>query len=96
MAANDVTLIVFNHVAEDRVDDFEAFLRSTVVPAVEEQRPEQSGRWHLLRSAGAADGKCCTRCSSKAAVRMTGTSIRWWSRRWAETPPSRRWPSLKE
>jgi hypothetical protein len=56
MAANDVTLIAFNHVAEDRVDDFEAFLRSTVVPAVEEQRPEQSGRWHLLRSAGAADG----------------------------------------
>ena len=56
MTANDVTMIAFNHVAEDRVEDFEEWLRSTVVPAVEAHRPEQSGRWQLLRSTGAADG----------------------------------------
>ncbi len=56
MSANDVTMIAFNHVAEDRVDDFEEWLRSTVVPAVAAHRPEQSDRWRLLRSTGGADG----------------------------------------
>ena len=56
MTANDVTMIASNHVAADRADDFEEWLRSTVVPAVEAHRPEQSGRWQLLRSTGAADG----------------------------------------
>ena len=56
MTANDVTMIAFNHVAQDRADDFEEWLRSKVVPAVEAHRPEQSDRRQLLRSTGAADG----------------------------------------
>jgi chemotaxis response regulator CheB len=56
MSANDVTQIAFTHVAAERADDFEEFLRSTVVPAVAAHRSAQSDRWHLLRSAGAAEG----------------------------------------
>lgn len=49
------TLIAINHVPADRAADFEQWLGAVVVPAVQEHRPEQMGRWQVLR-APEADG----------------------------------------
>lgn len=40
----------------ERADDFEDWLRTTVVPAVRKHRPELQGRWEVLRAAEEEDG----------------------------------------
>jgi hypothetical protein len=44
------TLIAINPVLAERADDFEEWLRTIVVPAVREYRPELEGRWEVLRA----------------------------------------------
>jgi hypothetical protein len=48
--------IYLNPVRSERADDFERFLRDTVVPAVMDQRPHLAGRWRVLRAMGANNG----------------------------------------
>lgn len=50
------TLIAINPVIAGRADDFEDWLRTVVVPAVREHRPELQGRWEVLRAADQEDG----------------------------------------
>ena len=50
------TLIAINAVRADRVEEFEEFLRSVVVPAMWDQRPDLDGRWRVLRAAGGDEG----------------------------------------
>jgi hypothetical protein len=50
------TLIAINPVIAERADDFEGWLRTVVVPAVREHRPEQQGRWEVLRATEQEDG----------------------------------------
>src|SRR3954463_11515469 len=49
------TLIAINAVLADRVGDFEEWLRSVVVPAIRNQRPDLDGRWRVLRATEADD-----------------------------------------
>ncbi len=56
MTASTPTLIAINPVRADRADDFEEWLRTVVVPAVERLRPAQDGRWSVLRAEQAEDG----------------------------------------
>jgi hypothetical protein len=56
MSTLQPTLIAINPVIADRADDFEDWLRTIVVPAVREHRPEQQGRWEVLRATDAEDG----------------------------------------
>jgi hypothetical protein len=44
------TLVAINQVIAERADDFEDWLRTIVVPAVREHRPELEGRWEVLRN----------------------------------------------
>jgi hypothetical protein len=44
------SLIAINHVAADRADEFEQWLRANVLPAVREHRPDQMDRWQMLRA----------------------------------------------
>ena len=50
------TLIAINAVRADRVAEFEEFLRSVVVPAMWDQRPDLDGRWRVLRTGDADEG----------------------------------------
>ena len=50
------TLVAINPVIAERADDFEEWLRTIVVPAVREHRPEQEGRWEVLRATEEEDG----------------------------------------
>jgi hypothetical protein len=50
------TLIAINAVLADRVDEFEEWLGSVVVPAIREQRPDLDGRWRVLRATDPDDG----------------------------------------
>ena len=50
------TLIAINAVRADRVEEFEEFLRSVVVPAMWDQRPDLDGRWRVLRVTEAEGG----------------------------------------
>ena len=50
------TLIALNHVQADRADDFEASLRTVVVPAVRQVRPDLDGLWRVLRAEEVDDG----------------------------------------
>jgi hypothetical protein len=50
------TLIAINAVRADRVDDFEEFLRSVVVPAMWDLRPDLDGKWRVLRATEAEEG----------------------------------------
>jgi hypothetical protein len=43
-------LVAINPVIAGRADDFEDWLRTIVVPAVREHRPELEGRWEVLRA----------------------------------------------
>ena len=43
-------MIAINDVLADRADEFEEWLRSVVVPASNERRPESRGRWRVLRA----------------------------------------------
>ena len=56
MAPLQPTLIAINPVIAERADDFEDWLRTIVVPAAKEHRPELAGRWEVLRAAEQDDG----------------------------------------
>jgi len=49
-------LIAISPVIAERADDFEDWLRTIVVPAQKEHRPEQDGRWEVLRATDAEEG----------------------------------------
>jgi hypothetical protein len=55
MPASAQTMIAINTVPADRVDEFEDWLRTVIVPATRDQRPDLDGRWRVLR-ATEADG----------------------------------------
>jgi hypothetical protein len=48
-------MIAVTSVLAERADDFEDWFRTIAVPAVREHRPEQQGRWELLRAAEQED-----------------------------------------
>ena len=50
------TMIALNAVPVDRSDEFENWLRTVVVPAMRDQRPDLAGRWRLLRATESDDG----------------------------------------
>ena len=50
------TLIAINPVRANRAGDFEHWLRTVVVPAVERHRPAWDGRWRVLRAEQVKDG----------------------------------------
>ena len=50
MASSEPTIIAINQVLTDRADEFEDWLRTVVVPAARERRPESRGRWRVLRA----------------------------------------------
>ena len=52
----DLTLIALNDVRADRADEFEEWLRTVVVPASNERRPQSRGRYHVPRATEAEDG----------------------------------------
>ena len=56
MPSPDRTCIALNPVRAERADDFEAWLRSVVVPAARDHQPELQGRWRVLRGAEVEDG----------------------------------------
>ena len=56
MTSSEQTLIALNDVREERADEFENWLRTVVVPVVNEHRPHLLGRWRVLRSAQPQDG----------------------------------------
>ena len=56
MARSEPTLIAINPVVADRADEFEEWLRSVFVPVSNERRPEQRGRWRVLRATEVDDG----------------------------------------
>ena len=49
-------MIAINSVPVDRADEFEEWLRSLVVPAMKDQRPDLDGQWRVLRATEADDG----------------------------------------
>jgi hypothetical protein len=48
-------MIAINSVLADRADEFEDWLRSVVVPAANEFRPETRNLWRVLRASEADD-----------------------------------------
>jgi hypothetical protein len=54
MPTTQPTLVAINPVIAERVDDFEDWLRTIVVPAVREYRPELEGLWEVLRATNEA------------------------------------------
>ena len=50
------TVIAINAVLAERVDEFEEWLRTVVVPAIRTQRPDLDGQWKVLRATEAEDG----------------------------------------
>jgi len=50
------TLIAINPVLADHADGFEDWLRTIAVPASRKYRPDQEGRWEILRAAEQEDG----------------------------------------
>jgi hypothetical protein len=56
MAPLQPTLIAINPVIAEHADDFEDWLRTVVVPAVREHRPELQERWEVLRATEQEDG----------------------------------------
>ena len=55
MLAPAQTMIAINAVPADRVDEFEEWLRTVIVPATRDQRPDLDGRWRVLRATEADD-----------------------------------------
>jgi hypothetical protein len=56
MAETTPTLIAINAVLADRVGEFEEWLRSVVVPAMQDHQPHLDGQWRVLRATEATDG----------------------------------------
>ena len=52
----ELTLIALNDVLADRADEFEEWLRTVVVPASNERRPQIRGRYRVLRATEVEDG----------------------------------------
>jgi hypothetical protein len=52
---DDVRWIALTPVKPDRQDEFEAFIRDVIVPAVKQVRPHLMGRWQTLRPAEQED-----------------------------------------
>ena len=51
------SMIAINPVMADRADDFEDWLRTVLVPATRDHRPELLDRWEVLRAAKEEDGQ---------------------------------------
>src|SRR3954471_17792547 len=56
MPNHEQALIAINRVLADRADEFEAWLRTVVVPVMNDHRPNLRGRWRVLRATEADDG----------------------------------------
>jgi hypothetical protein len=56
VADSEPTMIAINSVVAERADEFEEWLRSVVVPACNERRPETRGLWRVLRATEADNG----------------------------------------
>jgi hypothetical protein len=56
MADSVQTLIAINAVLVDRSDEFENWIRTVVVPAMRDQRPDLDGQWQVLRGTESDDG----------------------------------------
>jgi hypothetical protein len=52
-----LSVIAINPVLADRAGDFEAWLRTVLVPATRDHRPELLDRWEVLRAAKEQDGQ---------------------------------------
>ena len=52
-----LSMIAINPVLADRADDFEDWLRTVLVPATRDHRPELLDRWEVLRAAKEEDGQ---------------------------------------
>jgi len=57
-----LSMIAINPVLADRADDFEDWLRTVLVPATREYRPELLDRWKVLRAAKEEDGQVVFTC----------------------------------
>lgn len=55
LALDVPSLMALTPVKPERADEFEAFFRDVVVPAVAQSRPQAAGRWQLLRPGAIAD-----------------------------------------
>jgi hypothetical protein len=53
---DDQRHINFTPVHADRADEYEEWVRTTLVPAVRRVRPALEGRWQTLRATEASDG----------------------------------------
>lgn len=52
-----LSMIAINPVLADRAGDFEDWLRTVLVPATRDHRPELLDRWEVLRAAKEEDGR---------------------------------------
>ena len=52
-----LSMIAINPVLADRAGDFEDWLRTVLVPATRDHRPELLDRWEVLRAAKEEDGQ---------------------------------------
>jgi hypothetical protein len=52
-----LSMIAINPVLADRSDDFEDWLRTVLVPATKDHRPELLDRWEVLRASKEEDGQ---------------------------------------
>ena len=57
MPKPQLSMIAINPVMADRADDFEDWLRTVLVPATRDHRPELLDRWEVLRAAKEEDGQ---------------------------------------
>ena len=51
------SMVAINPVIADRAGDFEDWLRTVLVPATRDHRPEQLDRWEVLRATKEEDGQ---------------------------------------
>jgi hypothetical protein len=56
MPKPQLSMIAINRVIPDRAGDFEDWLRTVLVPASREHRPELLDRWEVLRATKEEDG----------------------------------------
>ncbi len=57
MPKPQLSLIAINPVIADRAGEFEDWLRTVLVPATRDHRPELLDRWEVLRAAKEEDGQ---------------------------------------
>ena len=56
MAKPQLSMLAINPVIADRASDFENWLRTVLVPATRDYRPELLDRWEVLRATEEEDG----------------------------------------